>query len=87
MYGNIDGERVFIRRCHCGWDIVNFMAGIEDEWVFSCECTPVILVMRLLLQAYMQLSEFEKSRSYFIKAGRLSPGNPEIRQELQKLDK
>jgi len=41
----------------------------------------------LMLQAYMQLSEFKKSRSYFIKAGQLSPGNPEIRQELQKLDK
>ena len=39
------------------------------------------------LQAYMQLSEFDKSRSYLIKAGQLLPGNAEIRQELEKLDR
>ena len=38
-------------------------------------------------QAYMQLSEFGKSRKYLIRAGRLSPSNVEIRQELAKLDK
>ena len=35
----------------------------------------------------MQLSEFGKSREHLIKAGKLSPGNEEIRQELQKLDR
>ena len=38
-------------------------------------------------QAYMKLSEFRKSREYLTKAGRLSPGNEEIRQELLKLDR
>ena len=35
----------------------------------------------------MQLSEFDKSRPYLIKAGQLLPGNAEIRQELEKLDR
>ena len=39
------------------------------------------------VQAYMQLSEFDKSRTYLIKAGQLFPGNAEIRQELEKLDR
>ena len=35
----------------------------------------------------MQLSDFGRARRYLTKAGRLSPGNVEIRQELDKLDK
>ena len=35
----------------------------------------------------MKLSEFKKSRDHLLKAGRLSPGNQEIRLELQKLDR
>lgn len=35
----------------------------------------------------MQLSEFEQSRHYLLKAGKLSPGNVEIRQELEKLNR
>ena len=35
----------------------------------------------------MQLSEFGKSRKHLVRAGKLSPGNEEIRQELQKLDR
>ncbi|XP_064391991.1 inactive peptidyl-prolyl cis-trans isomerase FKBP6-like [Halichondria panicea] len=38
-------------------------------------------------QAFMKLSEFKKSRDHLLKAGRLSPGNQEIRLELQKLDR
>ena len=35
----------------------------------------------------MQLSEFQQSRHYFMKAGKLSPGNVEIREELEKLNR
>ena len=35
----------------------------------------------------MKLANFKKSRDYLIRAGRLSPGNSEIRQELVKLDR
>ena len=35
----------------------------------------------------MQLAEFNKSRDYLLKAGRLAPSSEEIRQELQKLDR
>lgn len=35
----------------------------------------------------MQLSEFDQSRHYLMKAGRLSPGNTEIRRELEKLNR
>ena len=35
----------------------------------------------------MQLGEFKKSKDCLMKAGRLSPGNQEIRLELLKLDK
>ena len=35
----------------------------------------------------MKLTDFKQSRNYLIRAGRLSPGNQEIREELQKLDR
>ena len=35
----------------------------------------------------MQMSEFDQSRNYLLKAGKLSPGNAEIRQELEKLNR
>ena len=35
----------------------------------------------------MQLSDFDRSKNYLVKAGKLCPGNSEIRQELVKLDK
>ena len=35
----------------------------------------------------MKLGDFKKSREYLIRAGRLCPGNQEIRQELVKLDR
>ena len=35
----------------------------------------------------MQLGEYSKSRDHLVKSGRLSPGNKEIRQELEKLDR
>lgn len=38
-------------------------------------------------QAHMQLGNFEKSKKYLVRAGKLSPGNEEIRQELKKLDR
>ncbi len=40
-----------------------------------------------LLQAYMQLSEFNLSRQHLVRAGRMAPGNSEIRQELEKLNR
>lgn len=39
------------------------------------------------MQAHMQLSEFDQSRHYLMKAGKQSPGNAEIRQELEKLNR
>ncbi len=38
-------------------------------------------------QAHMQLGNFEKSKKFLVRAGKLSPGNEEIRQELKKLDR
>ena len=35
----------------------------------------------------MKLGDFKKSRDYLVRAGRLAPGNQEIRLELQKLDR
>ena len=35
----------------------------------------------------MQLGDFRSSKKYLVRAGKLSPGNEEIRQELKKLDK
>lgn len=35
----------------------------------------------------MQLGDFTNSKKYLVRAGKLSPGNEEIRQELHKLDK
>ena len=39
------------------------------------------------IQASMKLGDFKKSRDFLVRAGRLAPGNQEIRLELQKLDR
>ena len=49
--------------------------------------THTYITILSLLQAYMQLAEFNKSRDYLLKAGRLAPSNEDIRQELRKLDR
>jgi FK506-binding protein 6 len=38
-------------------------------------------------QAFMLQSEFEKSKKHLLKAAKLSPGNLEIREEIQKLER
>ena len=35
----------------------------------------------------MQLAEFDRSRDYLLKAGRLAPNNEDIRQEMLKLNR
>ena len=35
----------------------------------------------------MQLGDFASSKKHLVRAGKLSPGSEEIRQELKKLDK
>jgi hypothetical protein len=49
-------------------------------WALS----PLLL---FFLQAHMQLSEFDQARYYLVRAGKLSPGNTEIRKELEKLNR
>ena len=62
----------------------NMGMRLVHSWMCGVLCCAISLYP---LQAYMQLSEFDKSRTYLIKAGQLFPGNTEIRQELEKLDR
>ena len=65
----------------CAW------VSLQVHWVVCRGVVRFMLCSFVCDQAHMQLSEFEQSRHYLLKAGKLSPGNVEIRQELEKLNR